>query len=208
MANEDGMRSNAFAGWQRAALMSLMRIVVFTVAIVGLSSFTAHLGLNQGTYIVVAVLVSLIWLAAYVAYYRWMARRIYRTEHPAILGMEALVVGTVIFLAIFAKAYHLLSLGDPSSFSEPLDLFSSYYFAVTVLSTVGFGDIVPRGAPARSFAMTQMLLDLVIIAIAVRLMTREVKAAAAKRRAAHAPPSSPVRDGDDAASEPGATDAH
>ncbi|MEK9736045.1 MAG: potassium channel family protein [Candidatus Nanopelagicales bacterium] len=68
-----------------------------------------------------------------------------------------------------------MSVAEPSAFSEPLDAFTAYYFAVTVLATVGFGDITPVITPARAIAMVQMVIDLALLATLVRLGTSAVK---------------------------------
>jgi uncharacterized protein (UPF0261 family) len=39
-----------------------------------------------------------------------------------------------------------------------------------VFSTVGFGDITPKTDPARIVAMVQMLSDLAVLAVVVRLI--------------------------------------
>jgi hypothetical protein len=57
-----------------------------------------------------------------------------------------------------------------SSLSEPHIHTSALYFTVTVLSTVGFGDISPRTDGARITVMIQMLCDLALIAVVVRLI--------------------------------------
>ena len=46
---------------------------------------------------------------------------------------------------------------------------------VTVFSTVGFGDITPKGDLARILVSIQMLLDLVVIGAVVRLLTNAAK---------------------------------
>ncbi len=75
------------------------------------------------------------------------------------------------FLAFFSVTYYAMSLAEPASFSEDLDQFSAFYFTVTVLATVGFGDITPVTIPARSVAMVQMGFDIAFIAVAVRIVT-------------------------------------
>ena len=42
---------------------------------------------------------------------------------------------------------------------------------MTVLATVGFGDITPVTIPARSVAMVQMGFDIAFIAVAVRIVS-------------------------------------
>ncbi len=49
------------------------------------------------------------------------------------------------------------------------------YFAVTVFSTVGFGDITPKGDIPRAIVSVQMILDLVVIGAVVKLLTTAAK---------------------------------
>ena len=58
----------------------------------------------------------------------------------------------------------------PGAFCQPLDRISALYFAVTIFSTVGLGDIVPRSDPARIVVTIQMVADLIVIAVVVRLI--------------------------------------
>jgi voltage-gated potassium channel len=57
------------------------------------------------------------------------------------------------------------------------------YFTVTVFATVGFGDIVPRTELARIVTMSQMLADLVVIGLIVRVMISAVKEGHQRRAA-------------------------
>ena len=49
-------------------------------------------------------------------------------------------------------------------------LWSAVCLIVTVVSTVGFGDITPQTAPARLLVAGPMLLDLVIIGAVVQVI--------------------------------------
>ena len=68
---------------------------------------------------------------------------------------------------------------DPRSWSghpsEPLNHTGALYLVITVFSTVGFGDITPKGDLARIVTSIQMLLDLVVIGAVVRLLTTAAK---------------------------------
>ena len=52
---------------------------------------------------------------------------------------------------------------------------TALYFTVTVFSTVGFGDITPHTDLARLVTTTQMLADLVVVAVVVRLILGAAK---------------------------------
>ncbi|WP_252190503.1 ion channel [Pseudomonas lundensis] len=47
------------------------------------------------------------------------------------------------------------------------DLPTAFYFAIVVMSTVGFGDIVPHTTDARMFTLTVIILGITIFAISV-----------------------------------------
>lgn len=92
-------------------------------------------------------------------------RKIAVAELPELRAVQALGATVVLFLLLFASAYLALA-GD--SFSRPLNHVSALYFAITVFSTVGFGDITPETDIARIVVAIQMLLDLVLIGVIVR----------------------------------------
>jgi voltage-gated potassium channel len=55
-----------------------------------------------------------------------------------------------------------------------------------VFSTVGFGDITPETQPARVVTMIQMLADLLMVGLVLRVMLGAVKAGRERRDAASA----------------------
>ena len=65
--------------------------------------------------------------------------------------------------------------GPTTHFSEPLNHTGALYLAITVFSTVGFGDITPESDLARVVVSGQMLLDLVVIGAVVRILTTAAK---------------------------------
>lgn len=120
-------------------------------------------------------------LAVYVCYFRLQLRRIRNSKYPKIQAGEALILVATMFLAIFAITYDLMSQANPGSFTEALDRFSAFYFAVTVLATVGFGDITPVTTAARSVAMLQMAIDIAFIAVAVKIVSGVASSAIQRR---------------------------
>ncbi len=133
---------------------------------------------------VVPLSMAVVATAAYVWFFMREVKKITRAKYPSLAAAEALVLVAAMFLAIFAIFYVLISLHDPSAFTEELTSFSGYYFALTVLSTVGFGDITPVTTGARSVAMVQMALDLVFIAVVFRVISSTARRALEMRREA------------------------
>lgn len=100
----------------------------------------------------------------------WEVRSIKLSARPLLRGIRALVTALTIFVLVFAITYLTVSRQQHDSFSEPLQKVSAIYFSVTVLTTVGFGDIVARTDLARIITTFQMVLDLIFIAVAGRLL--------------------------------------
>jgi voltage-gated potassium channel len=89
-----------------------------------------------------------------------------------------------LFIVLFAWIYVSMSMSDPSTFSEPLSKPAALYFTITVLSTVGFGDITPVADAGRLLVSLQMICDLVVIGIIVKLITGVAKRARAQKTSA------------------------
>jgi voltage-gated potassium channel len=109
------------------------------------------------------------------AVFAWQIRRIAYAELPELRAVEALGVVIALFLVLFSAIYLSLSHGNIRTFSEPLDHVRAIYLTITIFSTVGFGDITPRTDGARILVSVQMLLDLAIIGIVVRLLFSAAK---------------------------------
>ena len=98
----------------------------------------------------------------------WQVLKIMGGEHPELRAAEALAVSVPVVLIVFAFTYLSLSHAEPASFSEPLNHVRSVYFVITVISTVGFGDITPKTDAAMILVSFQIMLDLVLLVGIVR----------------------------------------
>lgn len=151
-------------------------LVISTLIVVLLAPVGTTVQFVDADYLAIA-LALIVWGIAFALVFRWQLHRIEKASHPMAAMTEALMVVFMLFLAIFAKTYHLISMADSSAFTEPLDYFNGYYYGMTVFSTVGFGDITPVATFPRALTMVQMLLDLVLIGVAVRVITTKAKSA-------------------------------
>ncbi len=97
-------------------------------------------------------------------------RAVAHSERPALRGLQALVVSLTLMLVVFAALYLSMAGRDPGSFNEPLDHIDSLYFTLTTLATVGYGDIAPVTNGARSVVMVQMVVNLIVIGVFVKLI--------------------------------------
>jgi len=97
-------------------------------------------------------------------------RVVLRSRRPWQRAAEGAVLSIALLLLPFASAYVLLDQTDPTSFSEPLTRLDGLYFAVTVFSTVGFGDITPVTETARILVTVQILVDLLMIGVITKVL--------------------------------------
>ncbi|WP_078909442.1 ion channel [Streptomyces virginiae] len=81
--------------------------------------------------------------------------------------------GAPLFVLLYATACFLPENSTPGSFSEPLSRTDGLYFAMTVFSTVGFGDITARSEPARLLTTGQITLNL--LGVGARLLANAVE---------------------------------
>jgi UDP-N-acetylmuramyl pentapeptide phosphotransferase/UDP-N-acetylglucosamine-1-phosphate transferase len=102
-------------------------------------------------------------------------RAIVRSHHPALRGVEAVVVAVPMLLLPFTTAYLQTAAADPRAFTEPLDRLDAFYFCMTVFATVGFGDIAPVSSTARALVTGQMVLDMVFIGFVARVLVGAVQ---------------------------------
>ena len=65
---------------------------------------------------------------------------------------------------------------DPSNFNvETLTRTDSLYFTVTIFATVGFGDISAASEAARILVTVQMILDLIVLGLGIRIFVSAVE---------------------------------
>ena len=98
-------------------------------------------------------------------------RGITRAKHPMLRAGVAMAIVIPLFLIFFAWIYLVLSNSDARTFvGGAMSHITALYFTVTVFSTVGFGDITPHTDLARIVTTIQMIADLAVIAIVVRVI--------------------------------------
>jgi voltage-gated potassium channel len=142
---------------------------------------------------VVLLLAGLVLFAGVIS---WQVRAILRSRYPGLRAIEALAAAIPLFLLVFAAAYVKLADTQAHAFSEPLNRTDALYFTVTVFSTVGFGDIAPVATATRVTTMVQMLGDLVVVGLVVRVMLGAGKEGRERRAADSAGPAESSDRGD------------
>ena len=152
---------------RRRVIFGLLRAVGIAAVLIALY-YIAPLDQLTRLSLVAAMVLGLLLMAAMTAY---QVRAILRAAHPAVRAIEALATTVPLFLLLFAASYFLMSHGSPSNFNVPaLTRTDTLYFTVTVFATVGFGDISPASQAARLVVMAQMILNLIVLGLGVRLI--------------------------------------
>jgi hypothetical protein len=106
----------------------------------------------------------------------WQVRAITRAAHPSVRAVQALAATVPLFLLLFAATYFRMAQADPASFSaDTLTRTDALYFTITIFATVGFGDISPASQSARLLVSTQMILDLLILGLGIRVFMGAVQ---------------------------------
>jgi hypothetical protein len=150
--------------------VSVVRALATTVVLVALYYL---LPLDRFANVPVTLVVGLVILLAVAL---GQIRVITTARYPTIRAIEALSATIPLFLLLFSWAYLTMADTSPSSFSHsPLTRTDALYFTVTVFSTVGFGDITAVSQTARLVVTTQMLLDLLTIALVARVFIAAVQ---------------------------------
>jgi voltage-gated potassium channel len=107
-------------------------------------------------------------LVVFIALVAFHVRSIMRSPFPQLRAVEALAINVPLFLLLFAGTYVALAALSSRNFGGHLSHTDGLYFAVTVFSTVGFGDITAKTGTARLVVTGQMITDLIILGLPSR----------------------------------------
>jgi hypothetical protein len=163
---------------RRLAVKALARVAAITVCIV-VAYFAAPVGQDADVLGIVALVGGTVGLAALIVV---EVRAIVDSPTPQLRAAEALASTVVIVIVVFAFIYVCMSTASAANFSEPVTKVNGLYFTVTVLATVGFGDITSESEAARLVVTVQMLLDLLFVGLVVKLLFGASKIGMERRR--------------------------
>lgn len=150
---------------RRAVLRTGVITAVAWVAVFG-AYFAVPFDRERGN-IGLQLLVSIL---AFLGAAAWEVIRILRSDLPQLRAAEAIGVLVPLFIALFSAIYLVMSTDGSGQFTESLDHLDALYFTVTILATVGFGDISAVSPGARAVVTVQMLLDIAIVATLAKVI--------------------------------------
>jgi len=158
------------SSWNEVAhrdwVVATLRAVVSSVGLLLLYYLAPIEGRPHGT-IVFRLSVALVLFAVIVVL---EVRAIMKSRQPMLRAGIALATILPLFLIGFAWTYLTLARSSPATFGAPLTRTDALYFTVTVFTTVGFGDITAKTQVGKVVVMIQMLSDIALIAIVIRLI--------------------------------------
>lgn len=141
------------------------------LAIAALALVFVYVPVPQGDESPVALLVfASVMFIVYTALISWGVLRLRNSQSPIIEGLFLLSVLATMLVFSFAYSYMAIYASDATAFTEPLGKVSSVYFTVTVLATVGFGDITPVTDLARIVVTFQMLVGVSLLTFGVKVI--------------------------------------
>jgi voltage-gated potassium channel len=149
---------------------AVLRIVGSATALVALYYLLPLDHPSTGT----AVTILVIGLAVFIGLVAFQARAIIRSPFPGLRAIEALATSVPLFLLLFASSYVVMATMSASNFDGRLTHTDGLYFTVTVFTTVGFGDITAKTQAARLVVTGQMIADLVILGLAIKIIVGAV----------------------------------
>jgi voltage-gated potassium channel len=161
-------RRLAWASLVRSMLVSLVIVVGYFVLPLRRLDGSTAVYLGAGLVLVALVLA-------------WQVREITRSPYPRIRAIGSLATSVPLFIVVFSATYYLMEQAKAGSYSEPMTRLDAVYFTVTIFATVGFGDITPVSAAARVVATVQMLGDLVIVGLGVKVLFTAVQTGLSRR---------------------------
>ena len=99
------------------------------------------------------------------------AREVLVADQPMLVAAQSLTSALTLMIVAFSSAYYVLGTKYPSQVPGVHTKIDGLYFSVTILSTVGFGDITATGQGARALVTVNMIVNLVLVALSVRVVS-------------------------------------
>ena len=98
-----------------------------------------------------------------------------RSEQPLLVALQSLFTLLTLLVVSFSTVYYVLATQTDDQMHGLETKLDGVYFTMTVLSTVGFGDITAIGQWGRAVVTVNMIVNLVLVAVAFRLFSWALK---------------------------------
>ena len=81
--------------------------------------------------------------------------------------LQGLLVALYVAVLFFALSYYLMATSNPDQIAGLKTRMDALYFSLTIVSTVGFGDVHADGQAARAVVSLQLAFNLIFVSLAV-----------------------------------------
>jgi voltage-gated potassium channel len=99
------------------------------------------------------------------------SRRSRERQERAYHRVQQLLTALYVLVLSFAVLYVVTETVSPGQFAGLANRSDALYFSVTIMGTVGFGDVHAAGTPARLMVTVQMLFNLIYLGTALRVLS-------------------------------------
>ena len=103
------------------------------------------------------------------------AQMVLTSADPLFDAMRCIVSALVFLVISFSSAYFVLAADYTEQIKGLETKLDAIYFTITILATVGFGDISATGQTARAVVSAQMVVNFAVLAVALRVITWALK---------------------------------
>ena len=103
------------------------------------------------------------------------AQMVLTSGDPLFDAMRCIVSALVFLVISFSSAYFVLAANYDNQIKGLDTKLDGIYFTITILATVGFGDISATGQTARGIVSVQMVVNFAVLAVSLRVITWALK---------------------------------
>lgn len=151
---------------RRVALRAGIRAVLLLGSVTALFLLLPVSGLNMQRTLLVTV-VFLVGVAGAAALIVWQVMNYRRASLSGRARAQGLLVALYVAVLFFALTYYVLATAYPQEIAGLSTRLDALYFSLTIVSTVGFGDIYGAGQAARAIVSLQIAFNFLFVSLAV-----------------------------------------
>ena len=160
------MDPDALRTQRRAIGRSVARTVLVLFGVTAVFLLVPVRALTVGdSFLITAVF--LIGLAGTAALIVWQVMAYRNAKMSGTARLQGLLVALYVAVLFFALSYYLMAMSNPDQIAGLSTRMDALYFSLTIVSTVGFGDVHADGQAARAIVSLQLAFNLLFVSLAV-----------------------------------------
>jgi voltage-gated potassium channel len=160
------MDPDASRAQRRAIGRSVARTVLVLFGVTAVFLLVPVRALPGGDSLLIAA-VFLIGLAGTATLIVWQVMAYRDAKLSGRARLQGLLVALYVAVLFFALSYYLMAMSNPDQIAGLRTRMDALYFSLTIVSTVGFGDVHADGQAARAIVSLQLAFNLLFVSLAV-----------------------------------------